>query len=68
MIIIKRSGYARHFDNARSGGFFTGILGLSLGFVIVVGLFEGLFVLRMWIFPIAALLLLVGLSYKIKKG
>ncbi len=67
-IIIKRTGYAKHFENAGSGSFFTGILGISLGFVIAVSMYEGLFILKSWIFPVVVLLLLAGLGYKIKKG
>jgi len=67
-IIIKKSGYARHFESAGHGNFLTGILGLSLGFVIAVSLYEGLFVLRTLIFPVVILLSLGALGYKIRKG
>jgi hypothetical protein len=67
-IIIKKSGYARHFESARRGSFLTGVIGLSLGFVIAVSLYEGLFVLRTWIFPVVILLSQVALGYKIRKG
>jgi hypothetical protein len=40
----------------------------ELGPLIAVGLYEGLFVLRTWIFPVVILFSLVGLGYKIMKG
>ncbi len=63
--VIHRSGYGRNFESFGNESFKRRVAGLTLGFLVAAGLYEGLFVLKQWLFPLILIVLIGGLSLKI---
>ncbi len=67
-LVLHRAGYSGNFSQAGTGTPLRAIAGLFLAFIVTVGFYEWLFILRSLVFPIIILFVTIGLGYKLARS